>query len=43
MASPKVRPTALLRFFQDFTILLYAFTPEKPLRLVNRIFCLAIR
>jgi hypothetical protein len=42
MASQKVRPTALQRFFRTSTYLMYAFTPEKPLRLVGRNFCLAI-
>ena len=28
--------------FQDLDILMYAFAPEKSLRLAGRIFCLAI-
>jgi hypothetical protein len=42
MASQKVRPPALQRFFRTSTYYMYAFTPEKPLRLVGRSFCLAI-
>jgi hypothetical protein len=42
MASQKVRPAALLRFFRTSTYLMYAFTPEKPPRLAGRNFCLAI-
>jgi len=42
MASQKVRSAALLRTFQDFDILMYAFTLEKPRRLAERNFCLAI-
>jgi len=42
MASQKVRPTVLQRFFETSTYSMYAFTLEKPLRLVGRNFCLAI-
>jgi hypothetical protein len=42
MASQKVRPTALRRFFRTSTYLMYAFAPEKPPCLVGRNFCLAI-
>jgi hypothetical protein len=42
MASQKVRPTALRRFFRTSTCLMYAFAPEKPPSLVGRNFCLAI-
>jgi demethoxyubiquinone hydroxylase (CLK1/Coq7/Cat5 family) len=42
MASQKVRPTALRRFFRTSTYLLYAFAPEKPPSLVGRNFCLAM-
>jgi len=42
MASQKVRPTALQRFFKISTYNMYAFTLEKPLRLVVRNFSLAI-
>jgi hypothetical protein len=42
MASQKFRPAALQRFFRTSTYLMYAFTPEKPLRLAGRNFCLAI-
>jgi hypothetical protein len=42
MASQKDRPTALQWFFWTSTYNLYAFTPEKPLSLVGRNFCLAI-
>jgi len=33
MASQKVRPTLLVRFFRTSTYSMYAFVPEKPLRL----------
>jgi hypothetical protein len=42
MASQKVRPTALRRFFRTSTYLMYAFAPEKPPGLVGRNFCLTI-
>lgn len=42
MASQKVRPTALRRFFRTLTYQMYAFTPEKPPGLVGRNYCLAI-
>jgi hypothetical protein len=42
MASQKVRPTALRRFFRTSTYYMYAFAPEKPPSLVGRNFCLAI-
>ena len=42
MASQKVRPTALRRFFRTSTYLMQAFAPEKPPGLVGRNFCLAI-
>jgi len=42
MASQKVRPTVLQRFFKTLTYSMYAFVLEKPLRLVERNFCLAI-
>lgn len=42
MTLQKDRPTALQRFFRTSTYKGYAFTPEKPLRLVGRYFCLAI-
>jgi hypothetical protein len=42
MAKQKVRPTALQWFFRTSTYNLYAFTPEKPLSLVERNFYLAI-
>jgi hypothetical protein len=42
MASQKFRPAALQRFFRTSTYLMYAFTPEKPLRLAERNFSLAI-
>jgi hypothetical protein len=42
MASTKFRPTALQWFFRISTYNLYAFTPEKPLSLVERNFCLTI-
>jgi len=42
MASQKVRPTALRRFFRTPTYLMYAFSPEKPPSLAGRNFCLAI-
>jgi|LGVF01.2.fsa_nt_gb demethoxyubiquinone hydroxylase (CLK1/Coq7/Cat5 family) len=42
MASQKVRPTVLQRFFRTSTYDMYAFAPEKSLRLVARNFCLAI-
>jgi hypothetical protein len=42
MASQKVRPTALWRFFRTSTYLMYAFAPEKPPSLAGRNFCLAI-
>ena len=42
MASQKVRPTVLQLFFRISTYITYLFTPEKQLRLVGRIFCLAI-
>ena len=42
MASQKVRPTALQHFFETSTYNRYAFTLEKPLRLVVRNFSLAI-
>ncbi len=42
LASQKVHPTTLQRFFRTSTYYMYAFTPEKPLRLVGRNFCLAI-
>jgi hypothetical protein len=42
MASQKVRPTALRRFFRTLTYLMYAFAPEKPPGLAGRNFCLAI-
>jgi hypothetical protein len=38
MASQKVRSATLLRAFQDFDILMYAFTPENPRALPNEIF-----
>jgi hypothetical protein len=41
MASQKVRPTALRRFFRTSTYLMHAFAPEKPPSLVGRNFCLA--
>ncbi len=42
MASQKVRPTALRRFFRTSTYHMYAFAPEKTPSLVGRNFCLAI-
>jgi hypothetical protein len=42
MASQKVRPAALRRFFRISTYLMYAFAPEKPPSLAGRNFCLAI-
>ncbi len=42
MASQKVRHTALQRFLRTSTCLMHAFTPEKPLSLVWRNFCLAM-
>jgi hypothetical protein len=42
LASQKVRPTALQRFFRTLTYAMKVFTPEKSLRLVVRNFCLAI-
>jgi len=42
MASQKVRPTALWRFFRISTYWMYAFAPEKPPSLVGRNFCLAM-
>jgi hypothetical protein len=42
MASQKVRPTALRRFFRTSAYLMYAFAPEKPPSLVGRNFYLAI-
>jgi hypothetical protein len=42
MASQKVRLTALRSYFKISAYLMYAFTPEKPLRLVGRNFCLAM-
>lgn len=42
MASQKVRPTVLQLFFRISAYITYLFTPEKQLRLVGRIFCLAI-
>jgi hypothetical protein len=42
MASQKVRPAALRRFFRTSTYLMYAFAPEKPPGLAGRNFCLAI-
>jgi hypothetical protein len=42
MASQKVRPAALRRFFRTSAYLMYAFAPEKPPSLAGRNFCLAI-
>jgi hypothetical protein len=42
MASQKVRPTELRRFFRISTYLMYAFAPEKTPSLVGRNFCFAI-
>jgi hypothetical protein len=42
MASQKVRPAALRRFFRTSTYLMYAFAPEKPPSLAGRNFCLAM-
>jgi len=42
MALQKVRSTVLQQFFETSTYNMYAFTLEKPLRLVVRNFCLAI-
>jgi len=42
MASQKVRPTVLRRFFRTSTYYMYAFAPEKTPGLVERNFCLAI-
>jgi hypothetical protein len=42
MASQKVRPAVLQQFFRTSTYDMYAFIPEKLLRLVGRNFCLAI-
>jgi hypothetical protein len=42
MASQKIRPAALRRFFRTSTYLMYAFAPEKPPGLAGRNFCLAI-
>jgi len=42
MALQKVRLTVLQRFFRISTCNVYVFTPENPLRLVRRNFCLAI-
>jgi hypothetical protein len=42
MASQKVRPAALRRFFRTSTYLMYAFAPEKTPSLAGRNFCLAI-
>ena len=41
MASQKVRPPVLQSFFRISTYLMYAFTPEKKLRLGGRNFCLS--
>ncbi len=43
MASQKVPPYGVARFFQELDILVYAFAPEKTDRLVGRNFCLAIK
>jgi len=42
MASQKVRPAALRRFFRTSTYLMYAFAPEKSPSLAGRNFYLAI-
>jgi hypothetical protein len=42
MASQKVRPAALRRFFRTSTGLMHAFAPEKTPSLAGRNFCLAI-
>ena len=42
MALQKVRLTVLQRFLRISTYNVYVFTPENPLRLVRRNFCLAI-
>ena len=42
MASQKVRPPVLQPFFWISTYIMYAFTPEKRLRLGGQTFCLAI-
>ena len=42
MVSQKNRPTVLQLFFRISTYIMYAFTPEKRLRLVGRTFSLAI-
>jgi hypothetical protein len=42
MALQKNSPCCVAALFQDFDILMYAFSPEKLLRLVGRAFCLAI-
>ena len=41
MASQKVRPTALQRFFKTSTYNMYAFVLEKSLRLVGQFFLLS--
>ncbi len=38
----KLPPYGVAAIFQDFDIPVYAFTPEKSLRLEGRKFCLAI-
>jgi len=42
MALQKVRSTALQQFLETSAYNMYAFTLEKPLRLVVQNFCLAI-
>jgi hypothetical protein len=42
MASQKVRPAALRRFFRISTLWIYDINPEKPPSLAGRNFCLAI-
>jgi hypothetical protein len=42
MASQKIRPAALRRFFRTSTYLMYAFAPEKSPSLAGRSFCLAM-
>ncbi|MFK5926713.1 MAG: hypothetical protein QM483_08795 [Desulfuromusa sp.] len=42
MASQKIRPPVLQQFFRISTYFMYAFTPEKQLRLGGRFFFLAI-
>ncbi len=42
MASQKFRSTVLQRFFKTSTYYMYVLTLEKPLRLVERKFCIAI-